>query len=174
MIRFCLALCIVGLVGPIAGSRPAWAESSLPGARILDVAIADFAYVDTSNEPADQAAVHQERLQALMAGLRRDFAADGQFRLVTVSCGSVPCADSEPAPAFLLRAAKDAGAKILVVGGVHKQSTLAQWLKVQAIDIAGNRIAFGRLFTFRGDSDEAWLRAETFVSREIRTALATR
>jgi hypothetical protein len=29
-----------------------------------------------------------------------------------------------------------------------------------------------RLFTFRGDSDEAWNRAEAFMSRDLRAALA--
>jgi hypothetical protein len=65
-------------------------------------------------------------------------------------------------------------AKILVIGGIHKKSTLVQWAKVTAIDVAADRVVADRLFTFRGDSDEAWERAEVFVSREIRTALAAR
>ena len=60
-----------------------------------------------------------------------------------------------------------------MIGGIHKQSTLIQWAKVQAIDIAADRVLLNRLFTFRGDSDEAWDRAETFMSRETRSALAT-
>ena len=60
-----------------------------------------------------------------------------------------------------------------MIGGIHKMSTLVQWAKVEIIDIAANRVVFDRLFSFRGDSDEAWKRAEAFVSREIREALAT-
>jgi hypothetical protein len=76
------------------------------------------------------------------------------------------------APADLFRAGSEAGAKILVIGGIHKQSTLVQWAKVEAIDIAANRVVFDRLYTFRGDNDEAWRRAQVFMSRDIRAALA--
>ena len=51
-------------------------------------------------------------------------------------------------------------------------STLVQWAKVSAIDVGTRRILFEKLYTFRGDNDEAWRRAETFVSREIREKLA--
>src|SRR5439155_13197216 len=43
----------------------------------VGVTIDDFSYVDTSGEVADQAAAHQRRLQAFMAGLRKDVASDG-------------------------------------------------------------------------------------------------
>jgi len=137
-----------------------------------DLAIVDFVYVDTSGEPTDQTAAHRERLQAFMAALRRNFLADGQFRLVPLLCGPVPCTDDSLAPADLVRVAADAGVEILVIGGIHKQSTLVQWAQVEAIDVAANRVVFDRVFTFRGDSDEAWRRAETFLSRDVRAALA--
>jgi hypothetical protein len=41
------------------------------------VTIDDFSYVDTSGEVADQATAHERRLQAFMAGLRKDVAAEG-------------------------------------------------------------------------------------------------
>jgi hypothetical protein len=51
---------------------------------------------------------------------------------------------------------------------------LAEWAKVEAVDIAADRVVFDKLFTFRGDTDEAWDRAEAFLSQEIRAALTTR
>ncbi len=51
-----------------------------------------------------------------------------------------------------------------------KMSTLVQWAKIEAIDVRTGWIAFDKLFTFRGDTDEAWRRAEAFISDEI-TAL---
>ena len=159
----------LAIVGPILGAGTALADPIAPGAAI-GVAIVDFMYVDTSNEPADQAAAHQKRLERLMAALRRDFAADGRFRLVP--CESMPCAEGG-APDGLLRAAAHAGAEILVIGGVHKLSTLVQWAKVDAIEITANRVVLDRLFTFRGDSDEAWDRAEAFISEDLRPALST-
>ena len=171
MLQASLALCILAVVGPCLSAGPAVAESGAPAARL---AVLDFAYVDTSGEPVDQTAVHKRRLQAFMAALKRDLAAEGQFHLVALFCEPVPCADGRLAPAGLLRAAANAGATVLVIGGIHKQSTLVQWAKIQAIDIAADRVLFDRLFTFRGDSDEAWGRAEAFMSRELRAALAAR
>ena len=71
--------CVGGHKHPAdAGSSPA-----------RGLAIIDFDYVDTSGEPADQSAVHRQRLQALMAVLLGDLAA--AFRLVPVACGAAPC-----------------------------------------------------------------------------------
>lgn len=172
MLPFRLAACLFALLGLVLKPDPAGADSGVSEAPGVGLGIVDFAYVDTSGEPADQTVAHRRRLQALMAALRRDFSADGQFRLVPLSCGPVPCTDSSLAPADLLRTAAEAGAQILVIGGLHKQSTLVQWAKVAAIDIAANRVVFDRLFTFRGDSDEAWSRAEAFIVRDLRAALA--
>lgn len=138
----------------------------------ISVAIVDFVYVDTSGEPTDQAALHRERLQALMRALRRDFAADGRFHLLPLSCAPAPCAAE--APAALLGSTAAAGAEILIIGGIHKQSTLVQWAKAEAIDVAADRVLLDRLYTFRGDTAEAWNRAESFLSQDIRAALAAR
>jgi len=40
------------------------------------------------------------------------------------------------------------------------------------IEIGPGRLVFDRRYTFRGDNDEAWVRAEAFVSRDVRAALA--
>ena len=61
-----------------------------------------------------------------------------------------------------------------MIGGIHKKTTLVQWVKVTAIDTAASRVVLDRRSTFRGDSDEAWDRAEAFVSRGFREALSTR
>ena len=164
---------ILAVIGLILWPAPAAADPGASASPGVALSVVDFAYVDTSGEPTDQAALHRERLQAFMTALRQDLAADGRFHLVPVSCGPAPCTVDGQARADLIRAASEAGAKILVIGGIHKMSTLVQWAKVEVIDIAANRVVFDRLFSFRGDSDEAWKRAEAFVSREIREALAT-
>jgi hypothetical protein len=130
----------------------------------IALAVADFSFLDTAGEPTDQAAAHARRLADFMTALRRDLVADGRFRLVHA-------ARADETPEVLVGAAKAAGADFLVVGGIHKQSTLVQWAKVDAIDLAADRSVLSKLFTFRGDSDEAWIRAETFVAREVRSAL---
>ena len=70
-----------------------------------------------------------------------------------------------------LRAASQAGAQILIIGGIHKMSTLVQLARTAAIDTTSQRVVFRKFFTFRGDNDEAWQRAERFVSEEIRDQL---
>jgi len=152
-------------VGPTAATPAA------PDGAAKAVAIDDFGYLDTSGEPADQAAAHERRLQAFMAGLRGDVSADSRFQLVPSSCASA-CATDGPAFADRLRAASQAGVNVVIVGNIHKMSTLVQWARLAAIDTASHRVVFEKLFTFRGDSDEAWQRAEAFVSEEIRASLA--
>ena len=162
----------LSLIALSLGLTFAEADPSVVTARRVRLAIVDFVYLDTSGELSDQAAAHRRRLQIFMAGLRRDFAADERFLLVTLSCGPAACNNDTPV-SDLHRAVSYAGANILVTGGIHKQSTLVQWAKVTAIAIDANRVVLEKLFTFRGDSDEAWGRAEAFISQDIRNALAT-
>jgi hypothetical protein len=162
---YCVALAALVLMTGFGSAR---AESSSEEA--IAVMVDEFSYLDTSGEPSDQGAVHRMRLQAFMAALRRDVAADKHLRLVGASC--VPSCTSDATVSDRLRAVSEAGAKILIVGSVQKTSTLVQWARAAAIDVSSNRLVFERLFTFRGDNDAAWEQAEAFVSREIRDALA--
>jgi Protein of unknown function (DUF2380) len=61
---------------------------------------------------------------------------------------------------------------IRIIGGIQKTSTLVQWAKVAIIDTGRNRVLSDKLYTFRGDNDEAWARAEAFVSEDVRAVLA--
>ena len=130
------------------------------------LAVLNLEYVDTSGEPKDQTAAHQRRAADFVSALQRDLAANGQYRIVPLSCGSAPC---EPAmnPFELQKAARAAGAKLVLLGGVHKMSSLIQWAKIEITDEEQGRIVFDRLVTFRGDTDEAWQKAESFVARDV-------
>jgi hypothetical protein len=48
-------------------------------------------------------------------------------------------------------------------------STLVQWAKAEVIDLRSGQIVLDKLFTFRGDTDQAWRRAEEFISNELIT-----
>ncbi|TYL83544.1 DUF2380 domain-containing protein [Bradyrhizobium rifense] len=136
----------------------------------LAVSVDDFKYRDTSNEPTDQTAVHEKRLRAFMTALRDDVTADHRFELVPSSCAS-NCPTDGPTLRDRLRAASQAGAQILIIGGFHKMSTLVQFAQTVAIDTKSQHIVFRKYFQFRGDNDEAWQRAERFVSEEVRDRL---
>ena len=136
----------------------------------LAVSVDDFKFIDTSNEPTDQTAVHEKRLRAFMTALRDDITADERFELVPSSCAP-NCPTEGPTLGDRLRAASQAGAQILIIGALHKMSTLVQLAEIAAIDTTSQRVLFKKYFTFRGDNDEAWQRAERFVSEEVRDRL---
>lgn len=131
------------------------------------VAVIDFDYVDTSGEARDQRGEHDARLAIFTRALKEDLARGDSFRPVTPTCAPAPCSLAGSTVTGLLAAAREAGADILLIGGVHKMSTLVQWAKIEAIDPKTERVLFDRLFTFRGDTDDAWRRAEMFIFDEI-------
>ncbi|WP_454616204.1 DUF2380 domain-containing protein [Bradyrhizobium cenepequi] len=166
MYRSRLGLHALALLGFLVGFGSACADTGAPAAQTLGVTIEDFGYFDTSGEPIDQTAAHQKRLQAFMAALRRDVEADGHYRLIP------PSTDDRATPAERLQAAARSGANVLITGAVQKMSTLVQFANAVVIDVGAKRILFERRYSFRGDNDEAWNRAETFLSRDVRAALA--
>jgi len=128
----------------------------------IAIAIVDFDYVDTSGEVLDQRAEHELRLSVFMSALKDDLAAGGKFRVLVPAC-------SRSSRSELLKAANAAGADFLMVGGIHKMSTLVQWAKAELIDLRSGQIVLDKLFTFRGDTDQAWRRAEKFIANELTT-----
>ena len=90
------------------------------------------------------------RLRAFMTALRDDVATDQRFELVPSSCAP-NCPTNGPALSDRLRVASQAGTHILIVGVVHKMSTLVQLVDAAAVDTTSQRIVFKRSFTFRGD-----------------------
>src|SRR5262249_43823772 len=91
-----------------------------------------------------------------------DVGADDRYHLV--AAGAPPPATDEAARG---------GRRIVITGVIQKMSTLVQWASVRATDIDANRVVLDKRYTFRGDNDEAWRRAEAFVSEDIRGALAS-
>ena len=157
---------VLTLTGILVCLAPA--ASGAPAPQQATVEIDDFSYVDTSGESHD---AHQTKLEAFMAALKSDFAADDRYRLAPSSCAG-PCAEKATLP-DRLGAASRAGTNVVVAGGIQKMSTLIQWAKVRVIDVGTGHILFERLYTFRGDNDDAWRHAETFLSQDTRERLAS-
>jgi Protein of unknown function (DUF2380) len=154
----------------LAVAEPAAAADGAPSP--VPIAVLDLVYVDTSGEARDQTQEHAARTRRFSDTLRSDLERSGKFRIVTSRCGAAPCsADGEPSE--LVARAREAGAKLVLIGGIHKQSTLIQWAKVQAVDVDAGRLVLDKLLTFRGDTDEAWERAEAFVAREVAALAAS-
>jgi hypothetical protein len=134
-----LALCLS--LAPPCG-QPATGAEQAQGAVI---AVIDFGYSDTSGEPRDQRKEHETQLAAFMNGLRSDLGRAGSFRVVEPTCRPEPCSPSSTPLPNLLVAAQEAGADILLLGGVHKMSTLVQWAEVKAIDTKTGRIVLDKM-----------------------------
>jgi len=157
-----LVLSVLLLTPSLDPARADAGSPDLPGLALLD-----FNYVDTSGETRDQTAEHQKRLDAFMVTLRQDVVASQKYRMVVPTCRPIPCQVGQSALVELQDAARAAGAKFLMMGGVHKMSTLIQNARVMAVDLGTNAVVLDKLVTFRGDTDEAWQRAETFIAQQI-------
>jgi hypothetical protein len=129
------------------------------------MAIVGFDFIDTSGEVRDQSAEHDARLRTLMTRLRADLAASGKFRVADILCGPQPCTGAESDQA--LEQARKAGVRLVLFGAVHKMSTLILSVPIRVIDPQSGDVVFQRYHSFRGDTDEAWQRAETFLAREL-------
>jgi Protein of unknown function (DUF2380) len=137
----------------------------------LTVAVADFDYVDTSGEVADQSAEHQARVTAFAGLLRDNLGGQSELRVLPLDCPDHPCtASSMPSDAFIA-AARRSGARLVVYGGIRKMSTLVQWGEVQLLDLETDKLLLRRTVTFRGDTDTAYRRAALFVGETLRDAM---
>jgi len=131
------------------------------------LAVAELQYVDTSGEVIDQSAEHLRRLREFEASLRSDLAKSGKMRDVALDCPANACSVADIDVERLMRKAQAAGASHLLIGAVHKLSTLVQQAKFDIIDVKSRKVVFDRYATFRGDNDMAWRRAESFIAGEI-------
>ena len=130
------------------------------------LAVVGFNFVDTSGEAKDQSAAHAARLSAMMETLQSKLAASGRFKVIALACTPEPCT-AEPDVDGALSEARKAGADWVLVGTVRKTSTLILDMPVQVIDMASSKSVYGRLLSFRGDTDDAWQHAARFLAREL-------
>ncbi len=159
--------CALFAVAPFASAR---AETPASAAAI---AILDFEYQDTSGEPIEQTAEHAARLHRFINSLRSDLAKSEEFRVVPVACEPNPCSlDTMPATEVFAKA-RQAHARFVVFGEIRKISTLIQLGSFHVVNVETNTPVIDRILSFRGDSDEAWRRAEAFVVKELRGGIYT-
>ena len=143
----------------LTGVKPAMASPVV-------VAVVPFAYLDTSGEPVDQASLHKVRVARFDAALQSDLSQPGGYRTVAMPCAAPAC-DLMRDRAALIERARTAGAAMLLIGGIHKMSTLVQFMRAEAISTTSGKTVFTRLLTFRGDSDDAWRHGETFLAEQF-------
>jgi hypothetical protein len=133
----------------------------------IPLAIAAFDYSDTSGEVQDQTAAHAARLEHFTDLLRDQLSATGKYRIVPLSCAKPRCSAGTLDAQSLTDAARDAGARLLLYGGIHKMSTLIQFGKAQVADLDSDTVVYDRTISFRGDDDTAWKRAGEFLAEDL-------
>lgn len=134
------------------------------------IAVADIGFTDSSGEARDQGAEHEARRRALTEGIRTDIGKDGAAQSLALACEGACRLDAEGVEALRQRA-REAGAAFVLVGSVHKMSTLVLSMRVAVLDVASGKLVMERLLSFRGDNDEGWRHAGDFVAREVTAAV---
>jgi hypothetical protein len=160
--RYVAAIALVTAAVLCTSARPSQAQPTTPV-----LAVAELQYVDTSGEVIDQSADHVRRRREFEASLRSDLVKSGRMRDVGLDCPANACSVEDIDFERLLGKAQAAGASHLLIGAVHKMSTLVQQAKFNIIDVKSRKVVFDRYVSFRGDSDQAWRRAESFVASQI-------
>ena len=133
----------------------------------IPVVVADFDYHDTSGEVVDQRAEHTARVRVFVGMLRERLAEQGRYKVLQLDCDKVTCSAESMGADDLVSAAAKADARLLVYGGIHKMSTLIQWGSVQVVDVQRKELLLNRLFSFRGDTDDAFRRAANFIGQTV-------
>jgi hypothetical protein len=145
--------------------------SASPAAAPIAVAVADFDYFDTSGEVADQSAEHRARVASFATLLRDQLAALGDYRVVPIECRDPPCTATSLSQEVFIAAARKAGARLVVYGGIRKMSTLVQWGEIQLLDLEAEKLLMRRTVTFRGDNDAAYRHAANFVGEQLKETM---
>jgi Protein of unknown function (DUF2380) len=112
-------------------------------------------------------------LRRFMDSLRSDLAKVEQFRIVALTCEPNPCSLQAAPPAEVFAKARQAHARFIVFGEIHKISTLIQLGNSHVVNVETNTPVIDRILSFRGDSDQAWRRAEGFIVKELRSGIYT-
>lgn len=140
------------------------------GAASERLLVTPFSFSDSSGEPQDQRADHERRLRAMSSDLKAELQKEGRYQIVEPPADSAPCPEGESpesGTACILQRAQDARADLVLTGAVHKVSTMASLVWVGLFDARDGKQLLFRQLTFRGDTDDAWSHATSFLGREI-------
>jgi hypothetical protein len=134
----------------------------------ISVVVADFDYEDTSGETEDRRAAHTARVKMFPSHLRERLAREDNYKVLRLDCANTTCSADSIGAEDLVAAALKADAQFLIYGRIHKMSTLIQWGSIQVVDVRQKQLLLKRLFSLRGDTDEAYRRAAEFVGEMLK------
>jgi hypothetical protein len=141
------------------------AAAAAQAAEPVTVGVAEVGFLDSSGAPdTKQKKSRVERAKKLAEAVRKDHGADGKFKIVALDCGKDPCSIANQPPEALIAAAKKAGARVLVYGGVHQPM---QNIQAQAVDIEAAKLVFNQAISLGGDDAKSWQRAERDLAEAL-------
>ena len=144
-----LALCLLAV--------PAVAEQR--------VAVPGFEFSDGSGEVRDQTVQHEAQL-ALFNETNRAKLEECGLDLVVPTCDG-GCGPGTAGFKGLSAATRAADATLLLVGSLHKISTLIGTIRVSLLDLDADKVICTRVLSYRGDNAEAWTRAAEFTAGDL-------
>jgi hypothetical protein len=137
----------------------------------VKVAVANFDFADTSGEVENQTAAHASRVKGLEDALAAAINRTGRFTATSITCARPPCSVGNLDAGSLTDAGKKAGAALIIFGGVHKISTLITFGRIDMVNLATGRSVMNRDITFRGDDQDAWQHADSYIADMVTQAL---
>jgi len=134
-----------------------------PAVAAETIAVPAFDFVDSSGEPPLDG--REALVERFAATLRAELAAGG-VEVVLPACPAA-CSPARTPFAEMAEATRAAGADRMLVGNIHKVSTLIGSVRLTLIDLPGDRVLCTRMLSYRGDSEEAWYRAARFAAEDV-------
>jgi hypothetical protein len=143
-----------------------------PSSSLRSLAVLDFELEDDQDNPLTKSA-QDIRLARAGAQLRAELAARQLYRVVDETPSAPLQLRLRSQQAFLYRCddcAEQVGMLLgveLVMTWVQKVSELILNLNVQIHDVQANKVAFTKSVDMRGNNDESWTRAVSYLVRDI-------
>lgn len=127
------------------------------------VAVFPVAVVDTSGEPPNPQ--WPERIPVVTQALAGQLADSGRYRAVELEPGGPPDSTVLQCPPCWREPARAAGADEAAIAVVQKMSTLIASLHIWLLDVSTGQVLRKGAVSLRGDTEEAWRRAVSFLLR---------
>lgn len=153
--------------------RPVRAQPGSQTGSGRSLAVLDVELVDDQENPLTRAA-QELRLARAGAQLRAELAARQLYRVVDETPSAPLQRTLRSQQAFLYRCDDCAdqvgtqlGVELVMTPWVQKVSELILNLNVQIYDVKAGKVAFTKSVDMRGNNDESWTRAVSFLVRDI-------
>jgi len=133
------------------------------------LAVFDLELIDTSVEgDAKSPKAVQDRLVRAGDQLRRELAQSGKFEIVDIAPVNVAAHDSnlQACGGCDVKFAQQLGADLALTGVVRKISNLIVNISLFVRDVPSGRLVSAMNADLRGDTDESWSRATSYLVRD--------